>query len=255
MRSAICVGSRRLARLSLSVTTRPAIALGLGPVGDLFGQPPDVAVEDVGIGGVLVEGRLVRDADARVRWPRRGGDPRRARGARAGRPSAEARVEVAPVPAQEIGEGADARGASAACPTADAPDQADRAVAQEVRVSAFPITEKPRGLSRSEATLARNLLCDSPTEPVMPSSVSIRRAGGRASRRAGAVQAPVPVRSRNASSSDSGSMRGQVLHHRADLPRDLGVAVHARRTTTASGQSFSAWNIGMAERTPLMRAM
>jgi hypothetical protein len=27
------------------------------------------------------------------------------------------------------------------------------------------------------------------------------------------------------------------------------------RTTTASGQSFSAWNIGMAERTPLIRAM
>ncbi len=26
-------------------------------------------------------------------------------------------------------------------------------------------------------------------------------------------------------------------------------------TTTASGQSFRAWNIGMAERTPLMRAM
>ena len=76
-------------------------------------------------------------------------------------------------------------------------------------VSARPITENPRGLSRSLAILARNLLWLSPTEPVRPSSSSIRlvrrassTAGGAPCRRA------VPVRSRKASSSDSGSMAG-----------------------------------------------
>ena len=37
-------------------------------------------------------------------------------------------------------------------------------------VSNLPIMENPLGLSRSEATFAKNLLCESPTDPVNPSS-------------------------------------------------------------------------------------
>ena len=80
---------------------------------------------------------------------------------------------------------------------------------RKARVSARPITRKPRGLSRSEAILARNLLGARPTEAVIPSSVSIRfwrparsaAGGARCSR-------SVPERSRKASSSDSGSTSG-----------------------------------------------
>ena len=76
-------------------------------------------------------------------------------------------------------------------------------------VSATPITEKPRGLSKSDATLARNLLCDRPIDPVSPSSSCIRLVS-RASITAGGAPCSrwVPDRSMNASSSDSGSTTG-----------------------------------------------
>ena len=76
-------------------------------------------------------------------------------------------------------------------------------------VSALPIMEKPRGLFKSDATLARNLLWLRPIEPLRPNSSRIRlisrasiTAGGAPCRRA------VPVRSINASSKDNGSMAG-----------------------------------------------
>ena len=40
--------------------------------------------------------------------------------------------------------------------------------------SARPMTEKPRGFSSSEASLARNLLQERPIDTVMPISLSIR---------------------------------------------------------------------------------
>ena len=65
-----------------------------------------------------------------------------------------------------------------------------------------------------------------------------------------------PARSRNASSIDSGSTSGVSSdHHRADLFGDAGVFGHVGRQTIASGQSFSAAAVGIAERTPLVRAM
>ena len=42
--------------------------------------------------------------------------------------------------------------------------------------SPMPITAKPRGLSSSLASLARNLLPDNPTETVIPTSRSMRLA-------------------------------------------------------------------------------
>ena len=50
--------------------------------------------------------------------------------------------------------------------------------------SATPITENPRGLRNSEASLARNLFAESPAETVMPTSASTR-AAMRASAMAG----------------------------------------------------------------------
>ena len=72
-----------------------------------------------------------------------------------------------------------------------------------------PSTAKPRGLSRSEAILARNLLQDSPIETVMPSFRSTS-AAKRASTLAGGrpCSRSVPERSRNASSIESGSTSG-----------------------------------------------
>ena len=78
-------------------------------------------------------------------------------------------------------------------------------------VSTRPITENPRGLSRSDAIFARNLLCDSPTDPVTPNSVSIR-CTRRASITAGGAPCSraVPLRSKNASSKDKGSIDGVI---------------------------------------------
>ena len=76
-------------------------------------------------------------------------------------------------------------------------------------VSACPITENPRGLSRSDAILAKNLLWLSPTDPDSPSSTSIRRIMRAISTAGGApCSRAVPVRSMNASSSDRGSIAG-----------------------------------------------
>ena len=89
-------------------------------------------------------------------------------------------------------------------------------------VSASPMIENPRGLSRSDAILARNLLCDSPIDPVTPTCTSICctncasiTAGGAPCRRA------VPVRSKNASSSDRGSMAGVNVSIKARIWREV----------------------------------
>ena len=48
--------------------------------------------------------------------------------------------------------------------------------ARNALASARPITEKPRGFSSSEASLARNLLQERPIDTVMPTSLSMRLA-------------------------------------------------------------------------------
>ena len=120
-----------------------------------------------------------------------------------------------------------------------------------------PITENPRGLSRSEATLARNLFAASPIETVTPVSASMRAcnfarvtAGGAPCRRS------VPDMSIQASSSDRFWISG-VNSPAMPRMRLLSARYLAKsgEITTASGQSASALNIGIAERTPLIRAM
>ena len=105
--------------------------------------------------------------------------------------------------------------------------------------------------------MARNLLQDSPTETVMPMSRSTSRAN-RASTLAGIMPCTrwVPERSRNASSIDSGSTSGvsACMAWRTSRPTRTYFAMSGR-ITMAAGQSASALNIGIAERTPKVREM
>ncbi len=105
--------------------------------------------------------------------------------------------------------------------------------------------------------MARNLLWESPTEAVTPISASMRfcrRAIWAAGERP--VRRRVPLRSRKASSSESGSTSGVSASIIARIARETSKYRAMRGLmTTASGQSLSALNIGMAERTPSMRAM
>ena len=100
--------------------------------------------------------------------------------------------------------------------------------------------------------MARNLLQESPIETVIESffSTSIAKraktlAGERLCKRA------VPVRSRKASSIDNGSTMGvsASIICRTSRPTRAYFSIFGR-TTRACGQSRSASNIGMAERTP-----
>ena len=66
----------------------------------------------------------------------------------------------------------------------------------------------------------------------------------------------VPVRSMNASSNDSGSIMGESSDMNFLICLDTLTYISMRGgTTTASGHSFSALNMGMAECTPLIRAI
>ena len=113
----------------------------------------------------------------------------------------------------------------------DAEDEADRLVGKKARASSWPSTAKPRGLSRSEAILARNLLQESPTETVMPISRSTSRAK-RASTFAGdhAVHPFGAGQSRKASSIDERlDQRRQRLHSVAHLAADADIFRHVGR--------------------------
>ncbi len=81
--------------------------------------------------------------------------------------------------------------------------------ARNAAASRWLNTENPRGLSRSEASFARNLFSESPIDTVMPILSSTARAKP-ASDFAGEwpCSRSVPERSRNASSIESGSTSG-----------------------------------------------
>ncbi len=102
--------------------------------------------------------------------------------------------------------------------------------ARNAAASPAPSTEKPRGLSRSDATLARNLLCESPIDTVMPISASTRlRKPRQRLRRGEAVQAC------GAGKIEEGFVdrqrldeRREVEHARAHLAPGGGVFRHVR---------------------------
>ena len=102
--------------------------------------------------------------------------------------------------------------------------------ARKAAASAAPSTEKPRGLSRSEAILARNLLCDRPIDTVMPISASTRLAN-----RASVFAGDEAVQARGAGKIEEGFVdrqrldeRREVEHARAHLAPGGGVFRHVR---------------------------
>jgi hypothetical protein len=101
------------------------------------------------------------------------------------------------------------------------------------------------------------LFAASPTETVMPTSRSMSSCR-RASVAAGVAwcRRVVPERSSQASSSDSVWIRGvTALSFSMIRPLSWRYLAKFGLITTASGQSLRAVNIGMAERTPDIRAM
>jgi len=120
-----------------------------------------------------------------------------------------------------------------------------------------PMTAKPRGLSRPAAILAISRFAARPMETVTPTSRSTSRAKAASTTAGGArCSACVPARSSTASSMLIGSISGVRRSIIARICRPASAYFSKRgRTTTASGQAASALNIGMAERTPRVRAM
>ena len=78
----------------------------------------------------------------------------------------------------------------------------------------------PSGLSRSEATLAMNLLAARPAEAVRPVSRLIRALIARAASGGGPHSVEVPVRSMKASSTETGSTSGEKSARMAMISAD-----------------------------------
>ncbi len=105
--------------------------------------------------------------------------------------------------------------------------------------------------------LGRNLLAASPTETVMPISRSTSAANaqgiGRPRGHGGAVCPTNRERPRRWTTAPQAESGPASLREPAGPPRHICACWCL--ITTASGQSARALNMGMAERTPLMRAM
>ena len=96
--------------------------------------------------------------------------------------------------------------------------------ARKLSVSARPSTEKPRGFSRSEASFARNLLCDRPTEAVMPTFS--RDARDEMGQRQGRAHAMQPCR---AGEVEEGLVDRQRFDQRRHLQHQLAHLAFPRR--------------------------
>src|SRR5260370_41244517 len=141
----------------------------------------------------------------------------------------------------------------------DLPDPEDHVTglgARKAAASVPPSTAKPRGLSRSEAILARNLLDESPIDTVMPSARSTSPAKP-ASALAGDIPCnrAVPDRSMNPSSIDTASTSRLSLNmsSRTSRPTRAYLSMFGR-TTVACGHNRPASNIGIAYPTPNLPA-
>ena len=103
--------------------------------------------------------------------------------------------------------------------------------------------------------MATYLELEIPTDPVSRSSREIRERIASPIRRASPSSRCVPVRSRNASSRESGSTRGEKSEKIARSDRETSWYFRMfPGTITRSRQSLSAVAMGMAERTPNFRA-
>src|SRR2546425_1186689 len=114
---------------------------------------------------------------------------------------------------------------------------------------------RPSGFSSSEATFATNLFDARPAEAVRHVSSRIRRLIARTASSALPKSPSVPVRSTNASSTDTGSTSGEKS---ASMPMTCTETARYFAMSTgrkaAWAQSLAAREIGIAERTPNRRA-
>ncbi len=138
------------------------------------------------------------------------------------------------------------------------PTPHSRVIGSGARNSASPpssTTTRPSGLRRSEATLAMNLLAASPAEAVSPVSPRMRRLISRTASGAGPNSDAVPVRSTNASSTETGSTRGEKSPRMAMICREARTYLSmSTGRKTPSGHSRAAFEMGIAELTPNTRA-
>ena len=116
-------------------------------------------------------------------------------------------------------------------------------------------TTSPSGLRRSDAIFATSFVLATPTDAVSCVSSWIASLIRRAAAAPGPHSASVPVRSRNASSMETGSTSG-VNRRRIAMTRPLS-AWYLRPSTGTKmpcGQSAAAVRSGIADRTPNTRA-
>jgi hypothetical protein len=204
--------------------------LGLGAVGDLLGQPPDMAVEEVGVGGVLEEGGFLGDRLGALVAVHAAGVEAARQVPEPVAHAAEAGAKVGAVPAQEVGDGADAclfqRGLGRG---ADAPDDADGLGFRKASVSALADHREAAGLVEVGGDLGEELVvrqADGAGEAqfiLHPFGQPGQQDGGGCAVQAGGA-GEVEEGLVQREGFDGG---GQLLHHRADGAGGFGVGGQA----------------------------
>ena len=200
-----------------------------------------MAVENIEVGGVFVERGLIGDrfdgsipldptvifAACEVPEPVAG--------------AAEARMEVALVPPEEVAEGADPGAVQGGlCDRADAPDQADGFLAQEFGRLLLADDRKPARLVEIGGDLGEEFVVAEP-DGAGDAKLVLHpfRQAGKHNRRRRVVEAggagEVHERLIEGERFDH---RGQLFHHRADLFRDADIDVHAAPDDRGLGAEF-----------------
>ena len=211
----------------------PASCLALRRADTLSGQPPQAKLERSQLGDVAIEGCLGRDALGLALGLHRPVVERRAR-------AVQSRCALGAVAAHQFDlagalQVADAcacrRVRAAAAPPCPRRKSSSPAWSPGTpRPRCRPSTAKPRGLSRSEAILARNLLQESPIDTVMPSaSLDLDcKARKRLRRRSSHASAPLQKIHKCLVDRYRLDQRRKLEHEGADLASDAGIFFHVR---------------------------
>ena len=209
----------------------PGKTLGLGAIRHLFRQPPDMAVQKVAVGYILIKGRLGRD---RLHRLIRGHAPeilapRKVPETVADLP--ETLDQVLAVPAGEVVEGTDTGGVQLRLTgRPDAPDHADRLALQKPRRIGPPDDREAARLVEVRGDLGKELVMRQPDGACQPKFLlhPFQKPGEQDGGRrlvqpfgAGQVQKRLIKRQRL-------HHRRHRVHQRPDLARDGGVVTAAR---------------------------
>ena len=206
------------------------LTLGLGAVGDLFGQPPDMAIQQFGIGGVLTKGgflgngfhRRIGRHPAAVLSPRQMIEPI----AHGPKP----RDQILALPSQQIGKGADTRPVERGLGgRTHAPDHADGFVMQKRGRFGGTDHRKPVRFVEIRGDLGQEFIVAQADRPGQPQFIAHpfdqmgQHIGGRVAMQFfGACEVKKGLIQRQWL-----DRRGQVIHHRADGTAGFDVGGHA----------------------------